>query len=105
MLRAYISPLNLMQNAGVSRPSHGELGLTWLRNLRTAYWNLGNAQLIEKAIQRHEGTLLATAARFVVRTGQFTGRSPEGQVHCPRAGHGINRELGIREPADDRGSF
>jgi phosphoenolpyruvate carboxykinase (ATP) len=64
-----------MQNAGV-RPSRYDLGRHGLRNVQTAYWNLGTAQLIEKAIQRHEG-MLASGGAFVVRTGQFTGRSPK----------------------------
>jgi phosphoenolpyruvate carboxykinase (ATP) len=64
-----------MQNAGVG-PSSYDLGQHGLRNVQTAYWNLGTAQLIEQAIQRHEG-MLASGGAFVVRTGQFTGRSPK----------------------------
>jgi len=64
-----------MQNAGVL-PSSYELSRHGLRNLQIAYWNLKTAQLIEKAIQRHEG-MLARGGAFVVRTGQFTGRSPK----------------------------
>jgi phosphoenolpyruvate carboxykinase (ATP) len=64
-----------MQNP-VSRPSHGELSSYGLRNLRTEYWNLGTSQLIEKAIERGEGALSEGGA-LVVRTGQFTGRSPK----------------------------
>ena len=64
-----------MQNAGV-RPSRHDLAKNGLRNVQTAYWNLGTAQLIEQAIQRHEG-MLASGGAFVVRTGPFTGRSPK----------------------------
>ena len=64
-----------MHNAGI-RPSRYDLGRHGLRNVQNAYWNLGTAQLIEKAIQRHEG-MLASGGAFVVRTGQFTGRSPK----------------------------
>ncbi len=64
-----------MEHAGV-RPGRYELGNHGLRNLGTAYWNLGPAQLIEKAIERREGELSSNGA-FVVRTGQFTGRSPK----------------------------
>ena len=64
-----------MENAGV-RPSRHELGKNGLGNLKTAYWNLGPAQLLEKAIARGEGELASNGA-FVVRTGQFTGRSPK----------------------------
>jgi phosphoenolpyruvate carboxykinase (ATP) len=64
-----------MEHAGV-RPSRHELDTHGLRNLGTAYWNLGPAQLVEKAIGRGEGELSSSGA-FVVRTGQFTGRSPK----------------------------
>ncbi len=40
------------------------------------YWNPGIAQLYEHAMQRNEG-ILASDGAFVVRTGQFTGRSPK----------------------------
>ena len=63
-----------MQNSGI-RPSRYGLEEHGIRNIAAAYWNLGTAQLLEKAIQRHEG-LLASGGAFVVRTGQFTGRSP-----------------------------
>ena len=62
-------------NAGI-RPSRHGLEEQGFRNLNVAYWNLGTAQLLEHAIQRREG-ILATGGSFVVRTGQFTGRSPK----------------------------
>ena len=46
------------------------------RNIVKAYWNLRTPQLIEAAIQRHEGFFSKEGA-LVVRTGQFTGRSPK----------------------------
>jgi phosphoenolpyruvate carboxykinase (ATP) len=46
-----------------------------IRNLDAAHWNLSSAQLIEHALRRREGHLAANGA-LVVRTGQFTGRSP-----------------------------
>ena len=46
-----------------------------MRNANFVFWNLGTAQLIEKAIQRREG-LLASGGGLVVRTGDHTGRSP-----------------------------
>ncbi len=73
-----------MQNAGV-RPSRYDLSQHGLRNFETAYWNLGTAQLIEKSLQRHEG-LLASGGAFVVRTGQFTGRSPKDKYIVREAG-------------------
>ncbi len=62
-------------NAGI-RPSRHGLEQQGFRNLNVAYWNLGTAQLLEHAIQRREGTF-ASGGSFVVRTGQFTGRSPK----------------------------
>ena len=61
-------------NAGI-RPSRHGLELHGLHNINVAYWNLGTAQLVEHAIQRREGNL-ASGGALVVRTGQFTGRSP-----------------------------
>jgi phosphoenolpyruvate carboxykinase (ATP) len=62
-------------NVGI-RPSRHGLEMHGLRNLNSVYWNLGTAQLVEHAIQRHEGHL-ASDGSLVVRTGQFTGRSPK----------------------------
>jgi phosphoenolpyruvate carboxykinase (ATP) len=62
-------------NAGI-RPSRHGLEQQGFRNLNVAYWNLGTAQLLEHAIQRREGSF-ASGGSFVVRTGQFTGRSPK----------------------------
>ncbi len=57
-----------MQNGGLV--SHG------IRNLNSAYWNLGAAELLEYAIRRKEG-LLSSRGALSVNTGQFTGRSPK----------------------------
>ncbi len=73
-----------MQNAGV-RPSRHELSGHGLRNLKTAYWNLGNAQLVERALGRNEG-ILAEDGALVVRTGQFTGRSPKDKYIVRESG-------------------
>src|SRR5436853_4287325 len=79
-----------MQNAGI-RPRRYDLARHGLRNIQTAYWKLGTAQLIEKSIQRHEG-MLADGGAFVVRTGQFTGRSPKDKY--------IVREPGTEKSVD-----
>src|SRR4051812_35075944 len=54
-------------------PGLGEHGI---HNLNAAWSNLKAPQLIEHAVQRREGTLAQNGA-LVVRTGQFTGRSPK----------------------------
>lgn len=64
-----------MQTEGLG-PSRHELDRHGLHKIQKAHWNLGTAQLIEQAIARQEG-LLATDGALVVRTGQFTGRSPK----------------------------
>jgi phosphoenolpyruvate carboxykinase (ATP) len=73
-----------MQNSGV-RPSRHDLSFHGLRNLQTVYWNLGTAQLVEKAIVGGEGQL-ASGGALVVRTGQFTGRSPKDKYIVREAG-------------------
>jgi ATP-dependent phosphoenolpyruvate carboxykinase len=47
-----------------------------IRNLNAVYCNLEAPALIEQAIERREGHLAANGA-LVVRTGQYTGRSPK----------------------------
>ena len=67
-------------NGGVpetgARPGAQGLERHGLRNLNVVYWNLGAAQLLEHAVRRGEGAFAGNGA-FVVRTGQFTGRSPK----------------------------
>src|SRR5215212_3538959 len=50
-----------------------EQGIT---NVRSIYWNLPAAALDERAIRRSEGEIARTGP-LVVRTGQYTGRSPK----------------------------
>jgi phosphoenolpyruvate carboxykinase (ATP) len=64
-----------MRNAGI-RPSRNGLDTHGLHDWQVAYWNLGTSQLIEKALQQREG-ILASGGALVVRTGRFTGRSPQ----------------------------
>ena len=47
-----------------------------IRNANTIWWNLSTPFLYEAALQRREG-LLAHLGPLVVRTGQYTGRSPD----------------------------
>src|SRR5919199_207124 len=47
-----------------------------LKNLGQVYWNLSVPQLVEHAIGRQEGTLASNGA-FCVKTGKYTGRSPQ----------------------------
>ena len=64
-----------ISNVGLN-PSTFGLEQHGIRNINIAYWNLGTAQLLEHAVQRREG-VFAAGGSFVVRTGQFTGRSPK----------------------------
>ena len=61
----------------VSPRSHSPIGLDaqGLSNLRNVYWNLSTPGLYEEAVKRDEG-MIAHLGPLVVRTGQFTGRSP-----------------------------
>lgn len=47
-----------------------------LSDFEAVHWNLGTSQLVEFAVQRNEG-MLSKNGSLVVRTGQFTGRSPK----------------------------
>jgi phosphoenolpyruvate carboxykinase (ATP) len=64
-----------MQHQG---SGHGREDLTALgiRNANTVWWNLPTPALYEQALQRREA-LMAHLGPLVVRTGQFTGRSPK----------------------------
>lgn len=71
-----------------SRP-HSPVGLDahGISNVKTAYWNLSTPALYEEAIKRNEG-IIAHLGPLVVRTGQFTGRSP-------------NDKFVVKEPTSD----
>jgi len=82
------------------RRSPIELETHGLTNLKTACWNLPTAALYEEALKRNEG-IMAHLGPLVVRTGQFTGRSPNDKfiVDEPTS-HGcvwwgdVNRPIG-----------
>ena len=73
-----------MKNAGVSPSSYGlqEIGF---QEAAIKWWNLGTGRLTEMALQRQEGMLAGNGA-LVVRTGQFTGRSPKDKYVVRDAG-------------------
>src|SRR5579872_34129 len=73
-----------MTNAGIS-PSRHDLRGQGIEKLSTAYWNLGPSRLIERALVHHEGVLSADGS-LVVKTGQFTGRSPKDKYVVRDAG-------------------
>ena len=56
---------------------HSPVGLDahGITNLRAVYWNLSTPELYEEAVKRREG-IIAHLGPLVVRTGEFTGRSP-----------------------------
>lgn len=56
---------------------HSPVGLEThgLNNLKTVYWNLPTPALYEEALKNNEG-IMAHLGPLVVRTGQYTGRSP-----------------------------
>jgi len=56
-------------------PSRFGLEDQGLGRVGTAWWNLGTAVLLERALQAKEGMVSGRGA-LVVRTGQFTGRTP-----------------------------
>lgn len=63
-----------MSNA-IGNPSNYGLDKQGLRNLNTEYWTLTTPALIERIVQRREGTL-AQEGVVAVRTGIYTGRAP-----------------------------
>lgn len=61
---------SLISNPAVGLETHG------LTNLKSVYYNLHTPALYEEALKRNEG-VMGHLGPLVVRTGQFTGRSPK----------------------------
>ncbi|HHJ53225.1 MAG TPA: phosphoenolpyruvate carboxykinase [Caldithrix abyssi] len=81
----------------------GKFGLEYLKlkNLNNAYWNLTTASLYEHIIRRREG-LLAHLGPLVVRTGSFTGRSPNDKFIVKEASSEQNIWWGeVNRPFDE----
>ena len=70
---------------GSELPEHG------IRNSGPIEWNLAAAELVERSLARGEG-ILASNGSLAVRTGQFTGRSPNDKfiVHDENTGPRVN---------------
>lgn len=64
-----------MQEIGVKNPK-SDLSQHGLKSVDTAYWNLTPAELVEHTLNIGEGVLTDTGA-IAIRTGKFTGRSPD----------------------------
>ena len=72
MLPEFLFNMNAAVNPNDSRDLSGQ-GIT---HPAVVHWDLTSAELIERAIQNREG-MLSKGGALVVRTGQFTGRSPK----------------------------
>ena len=90
-----------MPNAA-TRTSRYELSEHGLKDLKAAHWNLEPALLYEQAMRRCEG-ILAEDGAFVVRTGQFTGRSPKDKYIVREEGTERTVEWGpVNQPLSGR---
>ena len=79
-------------------PSRFGLSAQGIARYQLAHWNLGTSQLTEIALQRHEG-MLASGGSFVVKTGQFTGRSPKDKYIVREPGTETTVEWGsVNQP-------
>ncbi|MCL4369776.1 MAG: phosphoenolpyruvate carboxykinase [Chloroflexi bacterium] len=60
----------------IGQPSPYGLEMHGIQNTGNVYWNLSTPALYEQAVRHREG-LIAHLGPLVVRTGQYTGRSPK----------------------------
>ena len=86
-----INKMGLPSNFGVDQQG--------LRNLNMSYWNLTTPALVERIVSRREG-VIAHEGAVVVRTGTYTGRSPNDKfIVCCQEDHDliwwgkVNREF------------
>ncbi len=63
-----------MKETGIKNPT-ANLARYGLKNIKAAHWNYSPAELVEKTLETHEG-VLADSGALVIKTGEFTGRSP-----------------------------
>jgi phosphoenolpyruvate carboxykinase (ATP) len=55
------------------------LGYLGIKNVNNIYWNLTTPALYEQNIRRCEG-IIAEIGTLIVRTGAYTGRSPDDKL-------------------------
>jgi phosphoenolpyruvate carboxykinase (ATP) len=72
------SEIGMSQQDRSWAPHHG-LEHHGFRNMGRVYWNLNTPALYEQAVRRREG-LIGHLGPIVIRTGAFTGRSPNDKV-------------------------